>query len=800
MLTIRELNDRSYDDIVDAAKEMIPHVFPAWTDLRAHDPGITFVELFAWLVKMLEDYQNVVTNKNRMKFLKLLNVRPLEPQRAETYITVEGKENVILPKGTKISGFDEIFETSDSICIKSVKIQSVYNYLKDKQQYEKVFTNDNKKNLGYTAFGKKADVGNAIIIGFDNINKVCGKIGFKVDLLKGSWSRNRKPAGTKLNSLALLGWEYLKDGEWNKIEVLYDETHGLLYDGVISLRIPDDFTAQRLPLDDVEELFYIRGVFIKGEYEIPPVIQKILPNTVKARHGDTLSEALCFSGNGKDKLVLEIDSYLGMYGSCEVMVRDADGFWYSWHEADGKTNDRSVYEINRVEKSMKTYIKFGKSVKGKVPAKEDSNILIVFYDENFEESREIFYDKVFEKSREIIYDKTSKKPREIIYESPLPNQTFRLEWAMNEDIICPGTFRIMVGTRKPFEKVFKWKEFIKVDDLLNSRGNDPHYVFDYKNKELIFGNNENGAMPGEFGENVIKIISCTLGGGNRGNVKESRLQKLCDTVLRNLIERKRHLEILEGIDNNEHYKAMDDNEKAKYDHQIKNFKYTLNNYSKAFGGNDGEDYDDTLKRALLDMKTQYRAVTLKDYENAALSTPGLMVARAKALSEFEKGMKNYPEKRSKGKIAVVVVPCSNEKMPMPGKRFMDIVKSHLQEVRLVTTEVSVIPPLYIGLEVSCTVVVMPHIRFREESVSESLNEFINPLSGKNYEGWPFGGSVRKGDITSRICEVNGIEYVKDIHIYVKDEEAIVDKSGDIIIPPYALVYLKSCDVEVISLE
>jgi hypothetical protein len=39
-------------DLVQEARALIPRRAPAWTDHNVHDPGITFIELFAWLVEM----------------------------------------------------------------------------------------------------------------------------------------------------------------------------------------------------------------------------------------------------------------------------------------------------------------------------------------------------------------------------------------------------------------------------------------------------------------------------------------------------------------------------------------------------------------------------------------------------------------------------------------------------------------------------------------------------------------------------------------------------------------------------
>jgi hypothetical protein len=52
---------------------MIPALAPDWTDHNPADPGITLIELFAWLTELLLYRVNQVTDENRLAFLRLIN-------------------------------------------------------------------------------------------------------------------------------------------------------------------------------------------------------------------------------------------------------------------------------------------------------------------------------------------------------------------------------------------------------------------------------------------------------------------------------------------------------------------------------------------------------------------------------------------------------------------------------------------------------------------------------------------------------------------------------------------------------
>jgi predicted phage baseplate assembly protein len=74
------LDDRSYDDLVAELVARIPAHTPEWTHPRAGDPGRTLIELFAWLGDTILYRANLVPERQRLAFLRLLGM-PLTPAR-----------------------------------------------------------------------------------------------------------------------------------------------------------------------------------------------------------------------------------------------------------------------------------------------------------------------------------------------------------------------------------------------------------------------------------------------------------------------------------------------------------------------------------------------------------------------------------------------------------------------------------------------------------------------------------------------------------------------------------------------
>ncbi len=72
------IQDRTYQQLLDDARARIPVHNPEWTNFNQSDPGITLLQLFAFLAETLTYRANLIPERNRQKFLKLLGL-PLQP-------------------------------------------------------------------------------------------------------------------------------------------------------------------------------------------------------------------------------------------------------------------------------------------------------------------------------------------------------------------------------------------------------------------------------------------------------------------------------------------------------------------------------------------------------------------------------------------------------------------------------------------------------------------------------------------------------------------------------------------------
>lgn len=124
------LDDRNFTDLVDEVLARIPAHTPEWTNPRLGDPGRTLVELFAWLTDTLLYRANLIPERQRLAFLKLLGV-PMKPAVPATGMITVGIDDklatavqVMQPLATVTGPVN--FETTSEITVLPVSCEVYY--------------------------------------------------------------------------------------------------------------------------------------------------------------------------------------------------------------------------------------------------------------------------------------------------------------------------------------------------------------------------------------------------------------------------------------------------------------------------------------------------------------------------------------------------------------------------------------------------------------------------------------------------------------------------------------------------
>jgi predicted phage baseplate assembly protein len=91
------LDDRNFEDLVEELLARIPAHTPEWTHARVGDPGRTLLELFAWLTDTLLYRANLIPERQRLAFLKLLGIQMRPAIPATSVVSVYPDTPGLLP-------------------------------------------------------------------------------------------------------------------------------------------------------------------------------------------------------------------------------------------------------------------------------------------------------------------------------------------------------------------------------------------------------------------------------------------------------------------------------------------------------------------------------------------------------------------------------------------------------------------------------------------------------------------------------------------------------------------------------
>lgn len=132
-LRIPRIDDRTSQEFLQEALARVRVHNPEWTNLNPSDPGVTILELFAFMAESLLYRANLIPERNRLKFLSLLQIpiRPAVP--AHGLITLANDQGPLsvraLPAGMAVQAASVPFRTQQGLDLLPVEHQVYYKEL-----------------------------------------------------------------------------------------------------------------------------------------------------------------------------------------------------------------------------------------------------------------------------------------------------------------------------------------------------------------------------------------------------------------------------------------------------------------------------------------------------------------------------------------------------------------------------------------------------------------------------------------------------------------------------------------------
>ncbi len=224
MIPSPNLDDRTFEDIVQEAIRLIPQYCPEWTNHNPSDPGIALIELFAWMTEMTLYRLNRVPEKNYLAFLDLMGVTLTPPQPARTVLqfAIHPKaDRVVVPMGTRVAtkpgqdGSSVTFETDHEIVVTNNQL------VKCLSQHHDTFA-DNTALLGRARAGAQGrSVGVPIWAGVRAVERYLYLADTRLAAFQESsilTLRTTTTADAQTPLCRLLEWEYFDGERWRELQ------------------------------------------------------------------------------------------------------------------------------------------------------------------------------------------------------------------------------------------------------------------------------------------------------------------------------------------------------------------------------------------------------------------------------------------------------------------------------------------------------------------------------------------------------------------------------------------------------
>ncbi|MDH3664380.1 MAG: putative baseplate assembly protein, partial [Alphaproteobacteria bacterium] len=190
------------------------------------------------------------------------------------------------------------------------------------------------------------------------------------------------------------------------------------------------------------------------------------------------------------------------------------------------------------------------------------------------------------------------------------------------------------------------------------------------------------------------------------------------------------------------------------------------------GGEDAETLDAAEKRIPSRLRHGDRAVTERDFQELALETPGVDLARVIVMPRFRpfQRLSDVP-----GTVSVMVVPRPDRleaPHPRADRSILFAVRMHLDARRLMGTELHVIGPEYRPIAVSASVKVRDGAAPDRvlADVEAALRAHLAPVApgGREGTGWPLGQTVGNLELEVVIARVAGVEIVYGVNLFKRE--------------------------------
>jgi predicted phage baseplate assembly protein len=346
------LDDRTFQDLVDEAKRRVQQNCPDWTDHNVSDPGVTLIETFAFMVDQLLYRLNRVPDLHYLRFLDLIGVRLFPPTAARGDITFRlsaaQPNEVVVGAGCQVASIRTeveepiIFTTERDLRIVPCSLAKVLTVADGGPPTD--HTEDLRDAGGLSCFGAQPQVDDAIYFGLSTeipscallLRLSCQTAGVGVDPRDPPWA-----------------WEAWDGSDWVGCEVESDTTGAFNKDGDVLVHLPHNHTASLVGRHRAGWLRCRAATpepgqrFFHASPRILSAVASTVGGTVSAVHAEVVHDEIAGISEGVpgQRFPLARRPVVAAEEPLVVEIAGGDG-WHEWREvgtfAHSGRDDRHV--------------------------------------------------------------------------------------------------------------------------------------------------------------------------------------------------------------------------------------------------------------------------------------------------------------------------------------------------------------------------------------------------------------------------------------------------------------------------
>lgn len=757
------LDDLTWTDLTAAARRRIPAASKGrWTLHAPVDPGVTLLELHAWLLEQRLYWMDQVPDALTRGALALLGERARDAQCAATVFQFTASKADSVPAGTQMTLADSdpplIFTTDQELKLLPFA-REVRNGVEGPPLFGlRVAGKDRLTDLmagrDICLFERGGDEVE-IRLRLTQPPSGSGEIAL-LFLIAGSVPSEWSADSVSAPPPASLSFSYASNqgGVRRSFAKVNDGTGGLRRSGIVRLALPKDWQSSGKNFD-----YPLWITADTAGFTAPPRLSGLWPNAVIAQHRRRLqtSRDVDWLPLPNSSITLDAEQVPPLVDRARLRIRERDDRWRIWRPtADLAFHGREdrVFLIDRDAGTLT----FGNGETGRIPVPgriyelgwrltlrdlADPLALAIAWRSRADPISDLLFERLSSQQAPVIAAVSSK---------PAPSRALlhTLLAVLNGVLDEPAFY-----DAKRFAEVPLRPATQALIGALHTEQAQRRF-----NRMLL-----EDAYPAALARGAVRV-NLDLGGGMAGNVGALREWQPLE---------KPPVPGLEAV-----------------------------NVVNATGGAEREPLADARQRAASDLRGIERAVMAEDYVALACTTPGVAIRRAHVAAGVTA---EFPCATVLGAISVFIVPdapreddaCATVVAPKPDDGALATVRARLDAARLLGTELYVRAPIYRDIAVAVDVEADTDASdAMRADVAAWLGRFLDPLVGGDQQtGWPFGGPLTPSVLLRGAQDVIGDRgEVLRVGIRRLDSDAEDESCNDVDIGPHALPALRQVTTRV----